>query len=333
MLTLSRPRRDRPTDPDALLAAGAQQPVQEHNAAVYYAEQDKGLAEPAKATLSPDLSPAMAQRLGIDRRRPLTVGEAANLMAGLTAQGDRVEGKRYRAAGVSLGEVFGISGAREQAGTTKVMRMLRREELAHALAGRRIDGTAIQLPSQTRPDRMTKKERAIVAGAQTRLRTALGLPAEGDPTQEHLQNIAARKRPVRCDCRQCTETGKAAPSLRRTASRCSAPANPSGGIFRRRTGNTAAAAHGSRPARQRSLVERSPEAASLRARSNRDSRYHQDLLTGRSLSDRCSGSGHHRRSQSTATPIASAFPQPAIDPTDRTPPCRHPPILWTLPMS
>ena len=39
-------------------------------------------------------------------------------MAGLTAQGQRVEGKRYRSAGVSLGEVFGISGAREQAGAT-----------------------------------------------------------------------------------------------------------------------------------------------------------------------------------------------------------------------
>ena len=46
----------------AYLAAGARQPVQEHNAAIYYAAQDKGLAEPANATLSPDLSPAMAQR-------------------------------------------------------------------------------------------------------------------------------------------------------------------------------------------------------------------------------------------------------------------------------
>src|SRR4029077_1796489 len=84
----------------AYLAAGAQQPAQDQNAAVYYAGQDKGRAEPANATLSPDLSPAMAQRLGIDRGRPLTVGEVANLMAGLTAQGLRVKGKRYRSAGV-----------------------------------------------------------------------------------------------------------------------------------------------------------------------------------------------------------------------------------------
>ena len=48
------------------------------------------------------------------------------------------------------------------------------------------------------------------------------------------------------------------------------------------------------------------------------SRYRQDLPAGRSLPGRCSGSGYHRRSQATATPIAFAFPQPAIDPTDRT---------------
>ena len=46
--------------------------------------------------------------------------------------------------------------------------------------------------------------------------------------------------------------------------------------------------------------------------------YRQDLPAGRSLSDRCSGSGHHPPSQSTATPIASPFPRSAIDPTDRT---------------
>ena len=85
----------------AYLAAGTQQPAQEHNAAIYYAGQDKGLAEPANATLSPELSPAMAQRLGIDRGGSLSVGAVANLMAGLTAQGDRVEGKRYRSAGGS----------------------------------------------------------------------------------------------------------------------------------------------------------------------------------------------------------------------------------------
>ena len=81
---------------------------------------------------------------------------------------------------------------------------------------------------------------------------------------------------------------------------------------------SSAAAHGCRPAAKRPLVEPSPEAASLRARSIPGSQYRQDLPAGRSLSDRCSGSGHHPPSQSTATPIASPFPRSAIDPTDRT---------------
>jgi hypothetical protein len=96
------------------------------------------------------------------------------------------------------------------------------------------------------------------------------------------------------------------------------PARPSCGILQRRIGNTVAAAHGGRPARKPPLVERSPEVAPLRARSTRGSRYSQDLPVGRSLPDRCSGGGPHRRSQSTATPIASALPQPAIGQIDRT---------------
>ena len=113
------------------------------------------------------------------------------------------------------------------------------------------------------------------------------------PAQVSIGNAMANRRPSRCDCRRCIETGEAAPSLRQTASRCGAPASPSGGIFRCRPSSTAAAAHGCRPARKRPLVERSPEAASLRVRSIPGSQYRQDLPAGRSLSDRCSGSGHH----------------------------------------
>ena len=138
------------------------------------------------------------------------------------------------------------------------------------------------------------------------------------PARASIGIAMANTRPSRCDGRQDIETAEAARSLRRTASRCSAPASPSGGIFRRSTGNTAATAHGGRAARKPPLVGRSPEPAWLRARSNPGSRYRQDLPAGRSLPGRCSGSGHHRRSQSTATPIASASPQPAIDPTNRT---------------
>ena len=78
-----------------------------------------------------------------------------------------------------------------------------------------------------------------------------------DPVPASIGIAMANTRPSRCDCRQGIETAEAAPSLRRTASRCSALASPSGGIFRRSTGNTAAAAHGGRPARKhRSLNAR-----------------------------------------------------------------------------
>ena len=110
-----------------------------------------------------------------------------------------------------------------------------------------------------------------------------------DPVPASSGIAMANTRPSRCDCRQGIETAEAAPSLRRTASRCSALASPSGGILRRSTGSTAAAAHGGRPARKSPLVERSPEPASLRARSNPGSRYRQDLPAGRSLPGRCSG--------------------------------------------
>ena len=92
----------------------------------------------------------------------------------------------------------------------------------------------------------------------------------------------ANRRSSRCDCRRSIETGEATPSLRQTALRCGVPASPSGGIFQRRTGNMVAAAHGGRLARKRPLAERSPEAASLLARSNPGSQYRKGLPGGRS---------------------------------------------------
>ena len=55
-------------------------------------------------------------------------------------------------------------------------------------------------------------------------------PAVG-PARASIGIAMANRRSSRCDCRWCIETEEAAQSLRRTASRCSAPANPSGGIF------------------------------------------------------------------------------------------------------
>ena len=94
-------------------------------------------------------------------------------------------------------------------------------------------------------------------------------PAVG-PAHVSIGSAMANRHSSRCDCRRCIETEEAAQSLRQTASRCGVPASPSGGIFRCRPGSTAAAARGGRPARTRPLVERSPEAASLRVRSSQD---------------------------------------------------------------
>jgi hypothetical protein len=117
------------------------------------------------------------------------------------------------------------------------------------------------------------------------------------PAQVSIGNAMANRRSSKCDCTRCIEIGKAAPSLCQTVSRCGVHASPSGGIFRRRPSSRAATAHGCRLVRKRPLVERSPEAASLRARSIPGQQYRQLLPTGRSLSDRCSGSGHHPLSQ------------------------------------
>ena len=161
---------------------------------------------------------------------------------------------------------------------------------------------------------------AGVAGRRRRRDTSSrrkGGPAV-DRAQVSIGNAVANTHPSRCDRRQGTAAEEAALAPRRTTSRCNAPANPSGGISCRRIGNTAAAAHGCQPVWQRSLVARSITVASLPAASNPDPRYREDLPGDRSRPDRRSGRGYLHRSQSTAVPIASAFPSPAVNPTDRT---------------
>jgi hypothetical protein len=127
--------------------------------------------------LKPSLSDAMAERLGIDRLRPLTHGGVASLMAGLTASGAEIVGKRRKSPMKPLGEVFGLSATALP--TTA--------ELGHVLAGRRIDGTAPQtvdgkpLPAQ------------VVKGAQRRFRAAVGLSSDRDSTPAELDNVGAGK--------------------------------------------------------------------------------------------------------------------------------------------
>jgi hypothetical protein len=148
----------------------------------------------------------------------------------------------------------------------------------------------------------TGADTPINAFATSRIYTSL------TGTTVRIGNVAATQHPSRCEGRRYTETGGAAPSLRRTMSQCDAPANPSHGFARRTIGNLAGASHGSRLVQQRSLVGRYPEAASPRARLNPDPQYRGDHPAGRSLPGRRSGNRHHPQSQSTATPIASTIP-------------------------
>jgi hypothetical protein len=140
----------------------------------------------------------------------------------------------------------------------------------------------------------------------------------------------ANRHSSRCDCRRCIATEEAAQSLRQTACRCGVPANPSGGIFRCRPGSTAPAAHGCRPARKRPLVKRSPLAASLRIRSIPGSRSPRP--SGRQLSIR----SVLRQRPSSPVVINRNNHRIPVPPVGYRPdrsclPCRHTPILWTVP--
>ena len=152
------------------------------------------------------------------------------------------------------------------------------------------------------------------------------------PAQVSIGNAMANRRSSRCDRRRCIETWEATPSLRQAASLCDGSASPSDDIFRCRPSSTAAAARGCRLAQQRPLVERSPEAASLRARSIPGQQYRQNLPAGRSLSDRCSGSGQSPSVAINRNTHRIPVPRVGYRPDRPYPLCHHTPILWTLPV-
>ena len=77
---------------DALIEAAARADSAEH-----------GTSSPGR--LRQDLAPALAERLGIDRRQMLTNAIVANLMNGLRADGGAVEGKHSRKDGIGYGDL------------------------------------------------------------------------------------------------------------------------------------------------------------------------------------------------------------------------------------
>ncbi|MBO0712498.1 MAG: hypothetical protein J2P47_14605, partial [Acetobacteraceae bacterium] len=63
----------------------------------------------AIARVRDDLRPDVAQKLGINRSKPLSQEELTNLLSGRRADGAEIEGKTQRSAVRSVAEVFGLS--------------------------------------------------------------------------------------------------------------------------------------------------------------------------------------------------------------------------------
>ena len=129
-------------------------------AALYYGGDAQGRDYPEPAIyLKPDLTAAFAARLGIDRSRPLTLTEVANLMNNRTASGGEIEGKATHSAHQSVASVFGLDA--------KALPTV--AEIENVLAGRRGDGAApheekrSEAPSQA--DELGQAEAGGSAGA------------------------------------------------------------------------------------------------------------------------------------------------------------------------
>jgi hypothetical protein len=99
------------------------------------ADQARAGKDYSSATATPrrDMSPALAERLGINTAQALTAGEVANLLNGQRADGGDIKGKQKQAGTEGIGTVFAMDESR----------IPTRAELANVLAGQRVDGTAL----------------------------------------------------------------------------------------------------------------------------------------------------------------------------------------------
>ncbi len=128
------------------------------------------------AELRPDLSPALAARLGIaDPGRPLTQAGIANLLNATRLDGTAITGRKKQTATRSVAELFDLDP--KQPASARAIR--------NVLAGKRADGG---MP-QTAAGKPLPAE--IVEGARKRFKAALGLPVHRETAAaelEHLEN-------------------------------------------------------------------------------------------------------------------------------------------------
>ena len=125
------------------------------------------------AELRPDLSPALAARLGItDPGRPLTQAGIANLLNATRLDGAAIAGRKKHSATLSVAEVFGL----DPKGPASA------EAIGNVLAGRRADGGMPQTAGG-------KALPAAVEGARKRFKAALGVPAHREATADEITQL------------------------------------------------------------------------------------------------------------------------------------------------
>ena len=143
----------------------------------HLAEQGGTVAE-----LRRDLSPQMAERLGItDLRRPLTKESVAHLISARRYDGAEIEGRTRRSPSLSVAEVFGLPAFGPEVVPP------RGQAVTNILAGRRADGA---IPSDGKGTALPDH---VVAGARKRFLAIYEVPAHREPTAEEVANMAEGK--------------------------------------------------------------------------------------------------------------------------------------------
>lgn len=122
-----------------------------------------------------DMNPELARRLGVDLTRPPTQGEVANLLTGLRADGQAIEGKQIHRPMLSVAQVFGLD---EKALPSAAA-------VENVLAGRRADGQAPAFANGTPLQDKT------VEGARKRFLSAYGIASGHEPTPEQVEHMKA----------------------------------------------------------------------------------------------------------------------------------------------
>ena len=128
------------------------------------------------AELRPDISPALAARLGIaDPGRPLTQAGIANLLNATRVDGSAITGRKKHSATRSVAEMFALDPKQPASAET----------IRNVFAGKCADGGVPQTSAGK------ALPAAIVDGARKRFKAALGLPVHREATAEeiaHLEN-------------------------------------------------------------------------------------------------------------------------------------------------